>query len=35
MEHIVDYFVGGIVIAAMAVGFIALISQIINYVNLI
>lgn len=35
MEHIVDHFVGGIVIAAMAISFIALISQIINYVNFI
>lgn len=35
MEHIVDYFIGSIVIAAMAIGFITLISQIFNYVNVI
>ena len=35
MEHIVDYFIGSIVIAAMAIVFITLISQIINYVNVI
>ena len=35
MEHIVDGVIGGIVIAVMAIGFITLMSQIINYVNVI
>ena len=34
MEHIIEYFIGSIVIAAMAIGFIALMSQITDFINL-